>query len=551
MKLHGSYDIDFLPKIMLLCLAGSIIATPVAAASMTQCQKLKGQSIFNGVITDAHWVKQGLSKLDPQRLMTGAPNRQFKLPNHCLVNGYVSNRIGADGKRFVLRYQLRLPEHWNHKFMFQGGGGNDGFITGAFGTVPLYGSTAQPALSRNYAVVSMNGGHDGLGAEFAKDQQARLDYAYAAIGKVTQTAKQIIHQYYQARPQHSFFMGCSNGGREAMIAAQRYPTQFDGVVAANPGFNLSHASIAEVWDTQALYKIAPKDAQGRKILAKALTQADLSLLKNSVLAKCDGLDGVKDGIINAYHQCHYDPKVLECHDGASSACLSADKIAAIEQIFNGAKDPRSGKALYSDWPYDTALDTDGWRMWKLGFSNDATKPDAFNEKMGMKSVQYYFMTPPSPQISLHQFSFTRDVPKISETSALNDATSTLLSTFSHRGKLIIIQGMSDPVFSANDIQRWYRRTRDNTNGGSYKEIQNWSRLFMVPGMNHCGGGYALDNIDPLTALENWVEKSQAPDFLAARGKAFPGKEQPLCPYPQTTQYNGAGDINDIHSYHCK
>ncbi|MFM2481201.1 tannase/feruloyl esterase family alpha/beta hydrolase [Celerinatantimonas sp. YJH-8] len=551
MKLYFSQGIEQLPKKVLILLSGLLVIPTASATMAEQCQQLKGKSVLNGVITDAHWVKEGLSKLDPQRLMTGAPNRQFKLPSHCLISGYVSKRMGENQKLYALRYQLRLPRHWNQKFIFQGGGGNDGFITGAFGTIPLYGSTALPALSRNYAVVSMNGGHDGLGAEFGLDQQARLDYAYAAIGKVTQTAKLIIRQYYQHPPKHSFFMGCSNGGREAMIAAQRYPTEFDGVVAANPGFNLSHASIAEVWDTQALYKIAPKDIQGRKILANALIPSDLKLLKNSILAQCDQLDGVKDGIINAYNRCHYDPTILECHSGQTTHCLSSEKVAALKQIFNGAKDPRSGKPLYSDWPYDAGVDTDGWRMWKLGFSQDALHPDSFNEAMGMKSVQYYFMTPPAPNVSLQQFSFTTDTPEIRETSALNDATSTMLSTFSHRGKLIIIQGISDPVFSANDIKKWYEKTKEDTSNGNLKALQQWSRLFMVPGMNHCGGGPALDNIDPLTALENWVEKSKAPDYLAAKGKAFPGKEQPLCPYPQTTQYNGSGNINDIHSYHCQ
>ncbi len=397
----------------------------------------------------------------------------------------------------------------------------------------------------------MNGGHDGTDASFGHDQKARLDYAYAAIGKVTQAAKDITKSYYKSQPKYSYFMGCSNGGREAMMASQRYPTEFDGVVAGNPGFHLSRAGLGEIWDTQQLYSIAPKNKQGLKVLANALSDADLKLLSDSVLAKCDALDGVKDGIINDYLHCSYDPSVLQCTSTNGSQCLSKQKISVVKAIFGGAKDSK-GQQIYSGWPYDAGINTPGWRVWKLGFSQDPNKSDAINATLGADSMRNYFMTPANPNADLTKFNFDRDVQKVYETGAINDANSTMMNTFAKQGsKLIIIQGLSDPVFSANDIKTWYQDTVKNTSNGDQTEARNWNRLFMVPGMTHCGGGAGLDDLDPLTAIQNWVENKNAPEFLAAKGKAFPGKSQPVCSFPKVAIYNGKGDINFIESYQCK
>ena len=161
------------------------------------------------------------------------------------------------------------------------------------------------------------------------------------------------------------------------------------------------------------------------------------------------------------------------------------------------------------------------------------------------------MTPPNPQADLAHFDFDQAESLVRETGALNDATSTMLNTFVQNGsKLMIIQGVSDPVFSADDIENWYLKTKQTTSNGDQAAMNEWNRLFMVPGMTHCGGGPALDDLDPLTAMQNWVEKQQAPDYLPAKGKSFPGKNMPLCSYPQVATYKGKGDINAIESYQC-
>ncbi len=469
------------------------------------------------------------------------PAPPLLLPEHCLVQGALDPRTGVEGKHYAIGFQLRMPTQWNGRFVYQGGGGLDGYIAPALGSA---GGTSPPALLRGFAVVTTDGGHEGMDASFAADQQARLDYAYAAIGKVSAAAKDIIARFYGRRPSYSYFVGCSNGGREGMMAAQRFPDDFDGVVAGDPGFHLSAAAIAEVWDTDQFDKVAPHDAQGRPILSESFTETELQLVAHAVLRACDALDGLADGMINDIAACHFDPKVVQCPAGVQRGCLSSAKVAALRAVFDGAHDS-IGHALYSPWPFDAGIGTPGWRAWKLGTSPTAAG-NALNITLGANAMQMYFLTPPRPGLTDADFDFDRDPSAIAQTAAINDAVSTFMTSFvAHGGHLLIYQGMSDPVFSADDIIRWYRElTRD---GGP---PQAWARLFLVPGMNHCGGGPATDDFDALTAIQQWTEHGVAPDRLIAHGRAFPGVTRPLCPYPKYAQYI-SGDPHSAASFACK
>ena len=521
-----------------------------AASVEDRCAALLDTSTPGLHIVTAKYTPAGPSGDDPQRAMTGASGAGAMLPAHCMVQGEIGRRTGSDGKTYVLRFELRLPDDWMGRFLFQGGGGTDGFLANAVGSIPFQGSTGNPALARGYAVVSMNGGHDGLDASFGQDQQARVDFAYAAIGKVTEAAKELVTRYYSAPISHSYFMGCSNGGREAMIAAQRYPTEFDGVVAGNAGFHLSRAAIGEAWDTQAFMRIAPPASDGRKVLANALTDADLELVSGAVLKGCDAADGIRDGLINNYRACRFDIKSLQCHGDETAQCLSSDKVTAIDQVFSGARDSR-GNQLYSGWPYDAGVASIGWRQWKLGSSQDPGHPDAISAMLGAASLSGYFLTPPSSTVNMFTFDFDRDPARTLQTGAINDAVSTFMTTFEQRGgKLLLVHGLSDPVFSASDIMRWIDEVTRDTDGGDAAKREAWSRLFMVPGMTHCGGGPALDDFDPLTAIQQWVESNSAPEAMIAKGKTFPGKQQPLCSYPKVAMYH-AGDPNHAASYACE
>ena len=512
------------------------IALPaiVHAEDMTnKCEALAGLKLYSTRIDAATMQGKGILPPDPNSAMTGSAAREIAIDNHCLIAGKIEDRKGVGGQ-YGIRFQMRAPTEWNGRFLFQGGGGMDGFIAPAIGSIPVFSSTADPALTRGYAVISMDGGHNGHDASFAQDQQSRLDLAYASIGKVTRVAKELIAAFYGRAPEHSVFMGCSNGGREAMMAAQRFPLEFDGVVVGNPGFHLSAAALAQAWDVQKLMAIAPV-VNGEPILAQALTQDDLDLVSSAVLEACDELDGVKDGLINAYRSCKFDPESLR-------GKLSDEKLNALETIMDGPVGA-DGKALYSDWPYDVGMNAMGWRVWKLGTSGTG-QSDALSVTLGSDSLPHLFMTPPHKEFDATTLDFDVVAKDIAQMGALNDATSTFMTTFAERGgKMVIFHGMSDPVFSANDLMRWYEQVGKDTG-------DDVARLFMVPGMNHCGGGPALDDFDPLTLLEKWMDKGEVPTEMPAKGVAFPGVSQPICAYPKEAYYNG-GDPASLGSYSCK
>ncbi|OOF52827.1 tannase/feruloyl esterase family alpha/beta hydrolase [Rodentibacter trehalosifermentans] len=500
-----------------------------------QCLALKASSIFDTEIQKVEWNAGGEVPADRMSELTGGAKQSLRAGSHCIVEGEIAARTGADGKHYGIKFQLRLPENWNNKFLFQGGGGLDGFVAPAVGAIPVRTSTATPALMRGYAVMSMDSGHPTPTPDFGADQQARLDYAYQAIGKATPVAKQLIQTAYQQKAKHHYFMGCSNGGRAAMMAAQRYPLEFDGVIAANPGFRLSRAAVAEQWDNQQLMKIAPTNEKGEKIFANALTQVDLDKVVNGVLAQCDAKDGLKDGIINGWEKCDFTPDSLD---------LPKEKISVLKAIFEGAKNSH-GEQIYSGWYYDSGINQEGWRSWKLGDSQTA-EPNARNIVLSGGSMTYYFMTPMQPDFDLMKFDFDKDTPRVYQTGAINDAISTDLSSFkANGGKLIVVTGASDPVFSAKDQVAWFNALQNDT-----QSADKFSRLFVAPGLTHCGGGNGLDDFDPLTALEQWHDNNQAPESLLAKSKTYPNKQMPICAYPKVATYIG-GDENKATSFECR
>jgi feruloyl esterase len=507
------------------------------------CAGLKNVAIDQTKVESAEVVPAGSTISMPM----GMPGSQIgPLPAFCKVTGVIHDHVAADGKHYGIRFELRLPSDWNGKFFFQGGAGTDGNLSPAIG---MTGFGKPTALERGYAVVSDDGGHQGGGdTSFGREQQARLDYAFESTIETTRVAHQLIAAYYGKLPAHSYFVGCSNGGREAMMAIERTPFDFDGAIAGDPGFRLTHAALGEAWDTQAFIAIAPKDAQGHPILSKAFSNADLKLVSDAVLAKCDALDGIKDGEINNFAACKFDPAVLACKGAKTDQCLSRDQIEALKKSFGGAHDSK-GNALYSSWPYDAGIGDMGWRMWKIGTSGTA-QPNAINTTMGAQSLTDYFVHPYIEGVSPWNLDFDHAAALTDQTARINDAVDTDLSTFAaHGGKLLIYEGLSDPVFSADDIVDYYRQLeRDN---GGQEKTASMARLFLIPGMTHCGGGPATDQFDSLTALEKWVEQGEAPQSIMASGAAFPGRTRPLCPYPQYAAYNGSGDPQDGKNFTCK
>ncbi len=506
-------------------LVSTALALPaVAQAAEDACAALAGLDLPRVDIANSQAQAAGTLPPDPMSAMTGGSPRPVEVGAHCLVEGKIEDRTGADGNQYGIRFQLRLPEDWNGQFLFQGGGGTDGFIAPAIGAIPSTGSTATPALVRGYAVVSMDGGHNGLNLDFAADQQARLDLAYASIGKVSDTAKALIRSYYAEGPENSYFMGCSNGGREAMMAAQRFPLEFDGVVVGNPGFHLSRAAVSGVWDVEQWAQVAPRDA-----MHTALTPKELAAVSEEILAQCDAKDGLEDGIVAAYGQCDFDTGVLRGQ-------LPDDKLDALLAVMHGPKDS-DGNALYSGWPWDPGISSEGWRAWKLG---TAERP-SMHQTLTVRSTGSVFMTPPQ-QVSIDP-DFGDLADAVSDVGGYFDADETFLTTFAARGgKMVVFQGAADPIFSAEDITRWYDQATEDTGA-------DFAQLFVVPGMTHCGGGPAFEDFDPLTLLEDWQATGEAPEAMPATAPSMPGREMPICAYPATARYTG-GDENSLGSFSC-
>ncbi|MDE3105736.1 MAG: tannase/feruloyl esterase family alpha/beta hydrolase, partial [Acidobacteriota bacterium] len=399
-------------------------------------------------------------------------------------------------------------------------------------------------------VVTSDGGHQDASnlaseAAFGLDPESRKDYNYRSTKLVSDVAKQLLAHYYARPVQRAYFMGCSNGGREGMQMAERYPDAFDGVLAGAPAFDLTHAAIAEAWNTQQVASISPKGADGKPDLQRGLTEDDLKLVVHAVLEKCDALDGLKDGMIFNTAACHFDPSVLTCQEGKADGCLSAAKVKVIAALFSGPKDSQ-GRALYSSWPFDSGLAEAGWRVWITGLG----PTPAINTVVTHGFYNGLALQGQGPKVEAASFDFDRDSARILAASADINATATDWSAFARHGaKLLLYHGVSDPIFSADDLVRYYREL-EAANGGRQR-TQEFARLFLVPGMNHCSGGPALDNFDALGTLQQWVEQDKAPARIVATGRAFPGRSRPLCPYPQYAQYDGKGNPEDAASFACK
>jgi len=450
------------------------------------------------------------------------------VPPFCRVDGMLDRRTGADGQTYGIGFALALPDDWNGRFLFQGGGGLNGSVLPPLGAP---GAGDVPALARGFAVVSTDSGHKGsvFDGSFFRDQQASLDFYYVAIGRVAVLAKRMIAWYYERTAAHSYFAGCSTGGREGMIMSQRYPAYFDGIVAGAPAMRTGHSNLALAYIAAAFGEAAPKDASGKPAPRELLSDSDRKLLVGSLLEACDAKDGLKDGMIFNRSACHFDPAVLLCQGAKTDGCLTASQVNALE-AFAGPKTSH-GDQVYPGFPWDAGM----------------------GESKGLPGLLYGPTIPVKLPAAAGGFDVDREAFRVDSAAngLLGDSTWTNLSTFvAHGGKLLFYHGLSDPWFSALDTIGYYEKMSRDT--PAREPVHAWSRLYLSPGMGHCGGGSAaLDRFDMLSAVVDWVEKGKAPDAVIATGKAFPGRSRPLCPYPQYAAYNGHGDPNDAASFACR
>ena len=509
------------------------------------------------------------------------------LPEHCDVLGRINERTDADKRPFAINFRLRLPSEWNGKLFFEGGGGTNGSVGNAHGN--LQGNQPTAAVALGYAVVSQDSGHDnathndpkrGGTQSFGFDPDARLDFGYRSYDEVTRAAKAIVSRYYGRNVDKSYFVGCSEGGREGMMLAQRFAQHFDGILACAPGFRLPQAALGALADSRVFAAVArtldATDPDGRPLVTKAYTDEDLALVGGAVLEACDRLDGLVDGLSQNFTACTSTVvlpqlKAITCQGGKTPQCLSAAQVDALVTVMSGTKLP-DGRVAYAARVWDPGIGgrmrlgfNQGWRSWKLGAYSSTTN-NSLDLLLSSAAMASIFTTPPTPvdtsgghvgyglSGNLTQAARAMTVASGTFREPVLDfmkADSTDLSAFRGRsGKLIIVHGVADPVFSIADTVAWYTAL-DKMEGGRASEF---ARLYAVPGMNHCGGGPSTDQFNAFEALVNWVEHGAAPDRIIATaraGTAWPGRTRPLCPYPLRARYTASGGIEEAENFVCK
>lgn len=510
--------------------------------------------------------------------------RGLSLPAHCQVDGVINKRVGSDGNPYGDRFEVRLPvpAAWNGRFMFQGGGGWEGSVPPAIGEA----GTLTPTLAHGWVVASQDGGHEvkqlpAPGAFFL-DRQAVIDQAYRSIDVTTQTAKYLIKAYYGAAPRHSYWVGCSTGGRQGMVMSQHFPSYFDGIVAGDPVYDLEALLMSEDWSVEQFLAIAPKPlkttASGLPIIYPALPKPDQELFTRALLQACDGLDGTKDGVIDDQPSCaqRFKPETyiftdthepLQCRAEKTPTCLSKEQIAALEAINHGPRDAagRPIRAPAGAVAPDHADNTmqgyayDGGFLLQSGIPGRAlgtptTPPGDF--ATGMMQIPYLWIQPINLAANPVTFDFNHDLGKLTKDNVqVTYSTSLDLSKFKQRGgKIIWYHGVSDPGPPVAGTVAYYKGLAAQ-NGGT-RGVEKFARLYLVPNMGHCRGGPATDQFDMLTPLVAWVEQGIAPGPIPALGQHFLSqptlRRRPLCPFPQQVRYTGGahGDLADPRQYKC-
>jgi len=510
-----------------LASCAALLCFPAAAAT---CDSLTSLKLTNTSITSAELVAAG-TFVPPGPAPSPATAAMLKsLPAFCRVQGVI-----APSSDSHIEFEVWLPATgWNGKYMGAGNGGFAGSISYAGG-----GNAASLAsgLQDGYVSSSTDTGHKGGGtdAQWAMGHPEKIvDYGYRAIHETAEKSKAIIGAFYGEGPQYSYFSSCSNGGREALMEAQRFPADYDGLIAGAPA----------AADTQIGAKFSLDILATEVDPASYIPKAKLPAIDAATLAACDALDGLKDGVIDDPRKCHFDPATLLCKGDETDACLTQPQVAALKKIYGAAKNSK-GEQLYPGFPPGAET---GWAAWITGDGPG-------------KSLQYAFATQSSaymlfndPSWDFRKFNIDRDSKIAQDTlgERLNATNPDLKSFESRGGKLILYHGWSDPALSPLATIDYFQSVIAKMGA---KDVASFTRLYMVPGMQHCAGGPGPNSFgEPMrVALEQWVEQKKAPDAIVAshatRGNV--DRTRPLCPYPQVAKYNGSGSIDDAANFTCR
>ncbi|KZN30488.1 hypothetical protein N480_05905 [Pseudoalteromonas luteoviolacea S2607] len=462
------------------------------------------------------------------RLM-GAPiaKSQKHLPDHCLVRGYVTPTI---------RFELRLPARaqWNQKYLLNA-------CMGFCGDVSPYPPMA--GIVRRYATMSHDGGHTAYGfdGKWARNnEQGKIDFAYRANHVVAVAAKAIMEKYYHTQPQYSFITGCSKGGHAGVMAAKRYPNDFDGVIARGPTINYTNVNLINCMDNAR----AILDERDEPIFAPS----DIPKIAQAAMARCDAYDGLQDGVISDPRLCDFDPQTLACEAGQVQNCFSQQQVDAVKALYEPSRNSQ-GEVIYGGLPYGSEVEWMGWVAPQLA----QLKP--FHYYAATEYLKY-IAYPEALHVDYNwrDFSYEDEAENLAEISKMIDADDPDLRAFKNRGgKMLVLHGWADAAIPAYATIDWYERV-EGFMASQKQEVRDFSRLFLLPGVIHCGiDGPGNATFDAMKALEEWVIGGVAPNSLLTQKENAQGeviREQPVFPYPIQAVYDGKGDPNKATSFHA-
>ena len=507
--------------------AAAVLVGPRAMAA--SCESLTGLALPHATVTLAQSVPAGSFT---------APGGQVfpNLPAFCRVA--VVSTPSPDSH---INLEVWMPAStWNGRYQQEGNGGFAGAIP--------YGSLA-PALSAGYATAGTDDGHVGGTATFAPGHhQQVIDFGFRALKETTDCAKAVIAAFYGRNPARSYFVGCSDGGREALMEAQRFPEDFDGISAGAPANDWTHLFTGFVWNQQALFADPAGTVPPQKLPA----------IQAAALARCDGLDGILDGLLNDPRKCHFDPAAIQCGGAETDSCLTTAQVASVRAIYAGPRNPRTGRQIFPGYEAGAEAAAGGWSAWITGPFPLAGAP-TIQAFFGDQFFTYIIYE--DPAWDYRKMDFDYDVSFADRTTAGTiNSTSPDLSRFrAHGGKLIQWHGWDDPAIAPRSSIDYFESVLARSGRGdrALRETQEFYRLFLAPGVLHCGGGPGPNVFDTVAPLVQWVENGVAPQRITAtkyngdnpaNGVAM---TRPLCPFPQFAEHKGHGSTNDAASFVCK
>jgi feruloyl esterase len=508
--------------------AASILATLAfsgafsATFAQTPCENLKSLTLSNVKFTTVESVAAGpFTPPPPPPPEPGqeppppgrGPAPPIMLRAHC--RAAILLTPSADS-HIEMELWMPAPEDWNGKFQAVGNGGWAGTIS--------FPAMAQ-ALKEGYATASNDTGHTGQNPVFALGHPEKLvDFAYRANHEMTVQSKAIIAAFYGKSSKLSYWNGCSTGGRQGLMEAQKYPTDFDAVIAGAPANWQTHL---HAWDMMVATTVLKDDKH-------SLTRAKRETVNKAVLASCDMLDGVKDGLLNDPRKCHFDPAVLLCQGADSDSCLTAPQVDAVKLVYSSAK-KKNGDLIFPGKAPGGEL---AWTQ-----LNPVKAPAA------LPQGSFQFATYQDANWDWHNFDLDRDTAAADEKFGYVNVPSDLSAFKAHGGKLLLYHGWNDQAISPENTINYYASVLQKLGG----KQDTWMKLYMVPGMTHCQGGPGPDQFNKMAVVERWRESGTAPEQIIANHVSGNNVDmsRPLCPYPQVASYKGVGSTNDAASFTCK